>query len=710
MPLFEKSSLRPVLRGALKAVLFVLMLELGLRAGGWIFMSAQELKNKWSFRQKPGYTLLCVGDSVTLGLYPRLLEETLNNRHPGVKFSVVAKGVPGGTSSLIVSQLKGNLDKYKPDAVIALMGEMDERNYRTDATEKGRLNAKKPSLLESARVYKLLKGFVQDLSINISSFYAKWRVVASNLKPKNVARRVDRSGNALDPDMRDFFTAFEQKDYSKAERALERALKSSPDNKDAYFGLGRVYFEQGRFSRAREMFDKYLEYEPSSPAAHLFLARIHSKSADSENAERLSAKAKDLLNISRAAEEKDRIQRFCLLMEEGKEFSGRSKFDEAAVRFEKALALFPEDIKCLFQLGWSYKKLSRISEAEKIFRRIVEIAPELYDGYIGLGWLYAKTARFQESESMFDKARKLNPKDPGVYCGLAEIFVGQTRHSDAEKILQEALKRGLTDPMIYFWLAHVHENRNEYDKAEEMFKKAIAMKPDLEGAYIVLAYLHTRLNKFDKAEELLKQAIAANPGNVVYYINLAWVYQGRAKLAEAEEMFLKAVELDPSNAKSYVGLGWCRQRKGDYAGAEEFYLKALSLAKDRTFVIMQLLKNLMSDEEYRAIRTKMASAGRLPIRVHSVTRRNYARLKAMLDERGIQLICLQYPARSVEALKAMFEDKEGVVFFDTQRLFEKAIGPGKYNEYFSDLDNHLTEKGARVLAQALADVIDGLLQ
>ena len=102
--------------------LFIILLEAGLRAGGFIISSLQEYRNWRSIKQKGQCRILCLGESTTAGQYPVYLEEILNQCNIGLKFSVIDKGAPSKNSTYILRQLPYNLDKYNPDMVVVMMG------------------------------------------------------------------------------------------------------------------------------------------------------------------------------------------------------------------------------------------------------------------------------------------------------------------------------------------------------------------------------------------------------------------------------------------------------------------------------------------------------------------------------------------------------------------------------------------------------------
>ncbi len=59
---------------ALGFFLTLIILEAGLRFGGFIITSLQEYRNKISLRQKSTYRILSLGESTTAGQYPHFLE------------------------------------------------------------------------------------------------------------------------------------------------------------------------------------------------------------------------------------------------------------------------------------------------------------------------------------------------------------------------------------------------------------------------------------------------------------------------------------------------------------------------------------------------------------------------------------------------------------------------------------------------------------
>jgi tetratricopeptide (TPR) repeat protein len=225
-------------------------------------------------------------------------------------------------------------------------------------------------------------------------------------------------------------------------------------------------------------------------------------------------------------------------------------------------------------------------------------------------------------------------------------------------------------------LGKIYIRQWKWPQAEELFKKALELNSRNDGAYVGLGegYLHQR--KFTQSEDSFKKALELNRHNEHIYTELSWCYKRQGKFSQAEDLLKRAINLNPKNDLAYGGLATLYERMGRSKLAKEYYKKA----------------NELRLEYYNPI-----------------TRSNYQKLKEILDKRGIRLVCVQYPVRSIEPLKKIFEDQAGVIFVDNERIFREAVKKEGYKEYFTDMIagdfGHFTLKCNRLLAENIANVI-----
>jgi tetratricopeptide (TPR) repeat protein len=230
----------------------------------------------------------------------------------------------------------------------------------------------------------------------------------------------------------------------------------------------------------------------------------------------------------------------------------------------------------------------------------------------------------------------------------------------------------------YLELGKNYTCETKYPQAEESFKKAIEIDPRNRDTYLELGWVYNYMGKYPQAEESFKKAIEIDPKDSNAYFGLGKNYTCETKYPQAEESFKKAIEIDPKEKSPYIRLALLYQEMGQYESAEEYFKKVNNL------------------------RVKYCDLNLY---------RNYQKLKEILTKRGIKLVCMQYPARSVEPLKKMFINTEGIIFVNNEMVFKNALKKEKFTEYFRDMFGgdfgHCTSKGNRLLAENIANVLLG---
>lgn len=170
--------------------------------------------------------------------------------------------------------------------------------------------------------------------------------------------------------------------------------------------------------------------------------------------------------------------------------------------------------------------------------------------------------------------------------------------------------------------------------------------------------------------------------------------------------------MNPRCGEAYLGLANIAFFKNKYKEADAFLWKATEVYNNsmaaysmRAFLSYEL-------KEYLTAGRYMEKANILYSDPYAASaKQNYSALKALLDKRGIRLVCVQYPMRRVKPLKEIFESSADIIFVDNEMSFKKAVLKSGYKEYFVDIFGgdfgHCTDKGNRLLAENIADAILG---
>jgi tetratricopeptide (TPR) repeat protein len=262
----------------------------------------------------------------------------------------------------------------------------------------------------------------------------------------------------------------------------------------------------------------------------------------------------------------------------------------------------------------------------------------------------------------------------------------------------------------YVKLGWYYQEQGDNKKAEKMFKKAIETNPLNDWPYVELWQYYKLKGRLDEAKQLFDKGLELNPSSYWIHIGLGCFYYETNNYNLAEEMFKKAIEIDSKRPEGYLWLGEIYLKQKKFKEAEESFKKVLSIQPNNTkaclalSLIYEFLKNNELTEKYRNMIENKEIEYYNPI-----TQQNYCRLKEIVMGRGIKLICVQYPLRSVEALRKIFKDREGIIFVDNEKIFKEAVKRKGYHTYFTDSFagdfGHCTAEGNYLLAKNIAKVI-----
>lgn len=380
-------------------LLFCVFLESGMRLGGFVLLSMQDYRNKLALKNKSVYRIMCLGESTTQGQYTPFLEETLNQRNTGIRFSVIDKGLNGTRTAVILSEFEANLDRYRPDMVITMMGINDggaHMPYEPIA------RSKVSHVLRSFKTYKLIRFLGLHIAERMKSI--------DFFKPHNQNKETLRFNLADDKAYIEQGRVYRAHGrFSEAEEQYRRAIESNPGNDDAYVELGEFLRRQGRFSEVEEPLRKALEINPRNARAYSELAN------------------------------------FCTDME---------RFSEAEALYKKAIEADPYSYITYVQLGCFYETQYRFPESEEQYKKAIEVEPWNFQPYIHLGKFYQHQfyeaqyrfpemkgqCKLSEAEKMFNKAIELNPSDDGAYIEMGKFYREQGKLSDAAKAFEKAIE------------------------------------------------------------------------------------------------------------------------------------------------------------------------------------------------------------------------------------------------------------------------------
>jgi tetratricopeptide (TPR) repeat protein len=464
-------------------ILSLVLLELGMRLGGFVLLSIQEYGNLQSIKQKGAYRILCLGESTTQGEYPKPLEKILNQRNIGMRFSVIDEGRGGTNTPAIVSRVGSYLAEYRPDMVVAMMGINDGGSHmplEAPTTSGGRL------FIRSFRVYKLMRLLWLHLLTKAKEM--------EFCKPA-FAQPISAKDETPHPKT-------EQKETSagviSAKGPFKKVIKPESENDHRPVALGQLHQKQDEISSVEDSLKKAIELDPKNDIPYTELGFFYK--------------------------------------EEG-ELAG------AGDAFKKAIELNPKSDNAYVGLGWLYRAQDKSFQAEDAFKKATELNPKNEDAYFGLGALWPVLKNFPQAKDSFKKVLELNPKNDAAYVELGGLYRYQREFPQAEYFLKKALKMNAGNDKAYVELGKLYQDQGEFSKGEDSFKKGAEHDSKNGDAFRELGMSYQERGKLQEADALFKKAIAIIPHDERLLRAMTSLYEEMGKPELAKEYVQKMAEL-----------------------------------------------------------------------------------------------------------------------------------------------------------------------
>jgi serine/threonine protein kinase/Flp pilus assembly protein TadD len=249
-----------------------------------------------------------------------------------------------------------------------------------------------------------------------------------------------------------------------------------------------------------------------------------------------------------------------------------------AVRFEQAaLAIRPQCVAVLNNLGLALRHQKKLTEAEEAYRKAISLQPDLSTAYQLLSVVLIEQGRFAELEPLCRKGISLQPNYFSFHNNLFMCLHGQKRLVDAETACREAIALLPNVAEAYTNLGVVLKDQGKAAEAEAAHREAIVHRPDFARAYNNLGGALDRQGKSAEAEASFRKAIELQPKYAMAHYNLGESLRLQGKTAEAEKATRDAIAVNPGYVKAHRNLGWLLMSRGEHQDAFASFREAIRL-------------------------------------------------------------------------------------------------------------------------------------
>jgi tetratricopeptide (TPR) repeat protein len=301
----------------------------------------------------------------------------------------------------------------------------------------------------------VLKSFPKDAHThhNLANSLYELHHYDDAIKHYNTA--IDINSNLIDSYINCAIAYRAIKNYESAVQCLKQALNLDKANAKAFHILGVIYTTSEDYPRALECLENAHQLMPNNVEFHLSFANVLEKAGLIYDA---SVEYQTLCNNNPNFSEG-----FLLY---GELLFRTNRFEEAVECYKHALALTPENLDILDNLGSAYVGLSNIESALKTFEMALEKDPNRISSLKGMEEAYQNDGQLDKAIDLCDKIIALDTNAPAGHILKSRIINAKSNDKLVEDLLRfTACDNKEDQAKVHFALGKAYDDRSDYQEA-----------------------------------------------------------------------------------------------------------------------------------------------------------------------------------------------------------------------------------------------------
>lgn len=276
------------------------------------------------------------------------------------------------------------------------------------------------------------------------------------------------------------------------------------------------------------------------------------------------------------------------------------KLHEAAVAYSGFLAIWPDHVGALCNLGMLNCKLGAADAALPLLEEATRLAPEIAETHANLGQALKQLGRFDAALESYQRAASLQATNPWNHFNLAVVLQQVGQRDEALASYQQAIRLAPNNSRAHNNLGKLQWEMGQTDAAIDSYRNAQKLSPGYFEAHFNLGKALSVKGATEEAASALNTAATMQPDDSRAFndVGVELLKLGRPMAAVAA--FERLIERNGDSWEAYCNLGNALGRVGEHAKAVTRFEHALKLRPDSPEVLCNMgvaLKSLRRYEE-----------------------------------------------------------------------------------------------------------------
>lgn len=351
----------------------------------------------------------------------------------------------------------------------------------------------------------------------------------------------------------------------KAIGIFQEVIKFFPENTDAKFYLGVIYYQKKQDYDAEKLFLSILdEIQCDRTYNYLGMMKLdQNKVADAINYFQFAIKI----------ESKNAFYHYNLATA----YSLNGWLMEAENSFKTAVSLEPLNVIYNYALAYLYYERHDYTKALDCIENTLRIDNNYTDAKILRAMIDALNGRITDAKNQLQALKEKETENDFLYYAIAKVYKEIPMYKDAIEALQQALFIKPESLEYLSELADCYCEQEQYQTAQDILTKVLYLNNRFIYAHLLMAKINIKQKKYTLATKIINNAIKLDNSSAEAYKYQSMVFAAQGLKHRSIESAKIAVSLCPSDHKYYGYLAKLYYEAQEYGNAFLYYKEASML-------------------------------------------------------------------------------------------------------------------------------------
>lgn len=372
----------------------------------------------------------------------------------------------------------------------------------------------------------------------------------------------------------------------KAIGNFQEIIKMYPENTDARFYLGVIYYQKHQDSDAEKLFLSILD-EIQCDRTYNYLGMLKLD----------QHKIGDAINYFQFAikiESGNAFYHYNL----GTAYSLNGWLMEAENAFKNAVSLEPQNVIYNYALAYLYYERHDYKKALESIDNILKLDSLHTDTLILKALITARNGNIIEAKNQLQKLNETEKKNDFLYYAMAKIYKEIPMYKEAIEALQQALFIKPESLEYLSELADCYCELEQYQVAQDIATKVLYLNKRFIYAHLLMAKINLKQKRYTTSAKIVENTIKLDNSCAEAYKYQAMIYAAQGLKHRSIESAKIAVSLQPSDHEYYAFLAKLYFDAQEYSNAFLYYKEASMLDELNVDYLYNAAQSADKDDDY----------------------------------------------------------------------------------------------------------------